>query len=92
LNRRAETYGKGGVARLITQRDQFLQRYDREPRAIDAITKSYKLMIARAENVDADAKFEGSGEKIKHYIESPLAERKARLLRWPSGRRASVNS
>jgi len=37
LEKQAETYGKSGVDRLITQRDQLLQRYNREPQAIDAI-------------------------------------------------------
>ena len=42
LEKQAETYGKSGVDRLITQRDQLLQRYNREPQAIDAITRSYE--------------------------------------------------
>jgi hypothetical protein len=46
LEKQAETYGKSGVDRLITQRDQLLQRYNREPQAIDAITRSYEKMIA----------------------------------------------
>ena len=49
LEKQAETYGKSGVDRLITQRDQLLQRYNREPQAIDAITKSYEKMIAMEE-------------------------------------------
>ena len=35
LEKQAETYGKSGVDRLITQRDQLLQRYNREPQAIE---------------------------------------------------------
>jgi len=46
LEKQAETYGKTGVERLISQRDQLLQRYSREPQAIDAITKSYEKMIS----------------------------------------------
>src|SRR3984957_14745824 len=49
LEKQAETYGKSGVERLITQRDQLLPRYNREPQAIDAITKSYEKMIAMEE-------------------------------------------
>src|ERR1039457_3995314 len=49
LEKQAETYGKSGVDRLITQRDQVLQRYNREPQAIDAVTKSYEKMIAMEE-------------------------------------------
>jgi hypothetical protein len=55
LEKQAETYGKSGVERLITQRDQLLQRYNREPQAIDAITKSYEKMIAMEEKVARDA-------------------------------------
>ncbi len=46
LEKQADTYGKSGVEKLIAQRDQLLQRYSREPQAIDAITKSYEKMIA----------------------------------------------
>src|SRR5271166_6476771 len=46
LEKQAETFGKTGVDRLISQRDQLLQRYAREPQAIDAITRSYEKMIA----------------------------------------------
>ena len=46
LEKQAETYGKTGVERLISQRDQLLQRYSKEPQAIDAITKSYEKMIS----------------------------------------------
>src|SRR6202050_1910702 len=49
LEKQADTYGKSGVDRLITQRDQLLQRYNREPQAIDAITKSYEKMISMEE-------------------------------------------
>jgi len=46
LEKQADTYGKSGVERLISQRDQLLQRYAKEPAAIDAITRSYEKMIA----------------------------------------------
>jgi hypothetical protein len=45
LEKQAETYGKSGVEKLITQRDQLFQRYSKEPVAIDAITRSYQKMI-----------------------------------------------
>jgi len=45
LEKQTETYGKSGVEKLIAQRDQLLQRYQREPAAIDAITRSYQKMI-----------------------------------------------
>lgn len=41
--------------RLITQRDQLLQRYKREPQAIDAITRSYEKMIAMEEKAAREA-------------------------------------
>src|SRR5450631_3213021 len=44
-----------GVERLITQRDQLLQRYNREPQAIDAITRSYEKMIAMEEKAAREA-------------------------------------
>jgi hypothetical protein len=55
LEKQAETYGKSGVDRLITQRDQLLQRYNREPQAIDAITRSYEKMIALEEKAAREA-------------------------------------
>jgi hypothetical protein len=55
LEKQAETYGKSGVDRLITQRDQLLQRYNREPQAIDAITRSYEKMIAMEEKAAREA-------------------------------------
>src|SRR5271166_3487689 len=55
LEKQAETYGKSGVERLITQRDQLLQRYNRAPQAIDAITRSYEKMIAMEEKAAREA-------------------------------------
>ena len=77
LEKQAETYGKSGVDKLISQRDQLLQRYSREPQAIDAITKSYEKMVAEQKKIDSEAKFEGFGEKVKQFIESPLAGAKS---------------
>jgi hypothetical protein len=48
LEKQADVYGKTGVDRLIAQRDQLLQRYAKEPAAIDAITRSYEKMVAAA--------------------------------------------
>jgi ABC-type transporter Mla subunit MlaD len=55
LEKQAETYGKSGVERLISQRDQLLQRYAKEPAAIDAITRSYEKMIAVEEKAGREA-------------------------------------
>ena len=55
LEKQADTFGKTGVDRLISQRDQLLQRYAREPQAIDAITRSYEKMIAIEEKASRDA-------------------------------------
>ena len=65
-------FGKSGVEKLISQRDQLLQRYAKEPAAIDAITKSYERMIAAQNRIDSEAKFEGFGAKVKQFIENPL--------------------
>src|SRR5271165_2717987 len=72
LEKQAETYGKSGVDKLIAQRDQLLQRYNREPQAIDAITKSYEKMLAEQKKIDSETKFEGFGDKVKQSIENPL--------------------
>src|SRR5579885_3617595 len=55
LEKQAETYGKSGVERLISQRDQLLQRYAKEPAAIDALTRSYEKMIAVEEKAAREA-------------------------------------
>jgi len=55
LEKQADTYGKSGVERLIAQRDQLLQRYAKEPAAIDAITRSYEKMIAVEEKAAREA-------------------------------------
>jgi hypothetical protein len=55
LEKQADTYGKSGVERLISQRDQLLQRYAKEPAAIDAITRSYEKMIAVEEKAAREA-------------------------------------
>src|ERR1039458_2557771 len=72
LEKQAETYGKSGVEKLIVQRDQLLQRYAKEPAAIDAITKSYERMVAEQKKVESEAKFAGFGDKVKQFIENPL--------------------
>ncbi|HZT32767.1 MAG TPA: hypothetical protein VE999_01680 [Gemmataceae bacterium] len=55
LEKQADVYGKSGVERLISQRDQLLQRYAKEPAAIDAITRSYEKMIAVEEKAAREA-------------------------------------
>src|ERR1039458_1172784 len=72
LEKLAETYGKSGVEKLLVQRDQLLQRYAKEPAAIDAITKSYERMVAEQKKVESEAKFAGFGDKVKQFIENPL--------------------
>ena len=42
-----------------------------------AITKSYERMVTEQKKIDSEAKFEGFGEKIKQFIESPLAGAKS---------------
>ena len=79
LEKQAEVYGKSGVDRLISQRDQLLQRYAKEPAAIDAITRSYEKMIAEQKKIDSEAKSEGLGGKVKQFIENPLQGAKSAL-------------
>lgn len=55
LEKQADVYGKSGVERLVAQRDQLLQRYAKEPAAIDAITRSYEKMIAVEEKAAREA-------------------------------------
>ena len=68
LEKQAETYGKSGVERLISQRDQLLQRYAKEPAAIDAITRSYERMIA----VEEKAAREAAAAKAAKEVEEAL--------------------
>jgi len=79
LEKQAETYGKSGVDRLIAQRDSLLQRYAKEPAAIDAITRSYERMIETQKRVDVEAVLEKQarsvqtfGERVAQSIESPV--------------------
>ena len=67
------------MEKLIAQRDQLLQRYAKEPAAIDAITKSYEKMVAEQKKVESEAKFEGFGDKVKQFIENPLQGAKSAL-------------
>lgn len=46
MTKQADVYGKTGAERLIAQRDQLVQRYANEQRAVDSITASYNKMIA----------------------------------------------
>jgi hypothetical protein len=68
LEKQAETYGKSGVDRLITQRDQLLQRYNREPQAIDAITRRRRLRakLSRSRRPRKPKKRCGSNPKPSH--------------------------
>jgi hypothetical protein len=79
LEKQAETYGKSGVDRLIAQRDSLLQRYAKEPQAIDAITRSYERMIETQKKADAEAMLEKQsrsiqvfGERVTQSIENPV--------------------
>ena len=68
LEKQADTYGKSGVERLIAQRDQLLQRYAKEPAAIDAITRSYEKMVA----VEQKAAREAAATKAAKEAEEAL--------------------
>ena len=75
LEKQAETYGKSGVEKLITQRDSLLQRYAKEPQAIDAITKSYEKMIA----VEEKATREALAAKAAQQAEEALKKQSAAI-------------
>jgi hypothetical protein len=79
LEKQAETYGKSGVEKLIAQRDQLLQRYSREPAAIDAVTKSYERMITEQKRIDSEANFAGFGSKVQQFLQNPLEGAKTAL-------------
>jgi hypothetical protein len=79
---------------LISQRDQLLQRYAKEPQAIDAITKSYEKMIAIEEKAAREAALprlprkqkpcgairtiKSFGDRVGQFMQNPLRERRAR--------------
>jgi hypothetical protein len=75
LEKQAETYGKSGVEKLITQRDSLLQRYAKEPQAIDQITKSYEKMIA----VEQKAASEALAAKAAKQAEEALQKQSAAI-------------
>ena len=70
LEKQAEVYGKSGVDRLISQRDQLLQRYAKEPAAIDAITKSYEKMIAVEEKAAREAAVAKAAKEAEEALRS----------------------
>jgi hypothetical protein len=81
LEKQDETFGKTGVGRLVSQRDQLLQRYAKEPQAIDAITRSYEKMTAVEEMVaresatakaakDAEEALQKQSKSIKSFGQS----------------------
>jgi hypothetical protein len=79
LEKQAEMYGKSGVDRLIAQRDSLLQRYAKEPPAIDAITKSYQKMIDTQKKADTEAmlekqsrSIEAFGQRVTQSIANPI--------------------
>jgi len=79
LEKQAEVYGKSGVDRLIAQRDQLLQRYAKEPAAVDAITRSYEKMIATQKQMDSAGKFDGFAGRVKQFIEHPMEAAKGAI-------------
>src|SRR5664280_73295 len=99
LEKQAEVYGKSGAERLISQRDQLLQRYAREPAAIDAITKSYEKMITVEEKAareaavvkaakEAEAALRSQSEAIKSF-----GDRVGQFMENPlQGARGAVSS
>jgi hypothetical protein len=69
LEKQAETFGKTGVDKLVSQRDQLLQRYSKEPQAIDAITRSYEKMIAVEEKAAREASAAKAAKEAQEALE-----------------------
>ena len=77
VEKQAEVYGKSGVEKLIVQRDQLLQRFQKEPAAIDAITRSYEKMIASEKKIQearAAQDKAASGQATMGWISDPLGK------------------
>jgi hypothetical protein len=76
LEKQADVYGKSGVEKLVAQRDQLLQRYGREPVAVDAITKSYERMITAQKGIDAEmqkaSRWQSFGQGVENFVSAPL--------------------
>src|SRR5579872_3523689 len=52
MEKQAQLAGKSGVERLIIQRDQLIQRWQKEKQAVDAINSSYAKMIDEAKRAE----------------------------------------
>ncbi len=69
LEKQADTFGKSGVDKLVAQRDQLLQRYAKEPQAIDAITRSYEKMIAVEEKATRAANAAKAAKEAEEAVQ-----------------------
>jgi hypothetical protein len=92
MEKQAEVAGKSGVERLIAQRDQLLQRWAKEPAAIDAITRSYEKQIEVARKAaEAEAELErkrkqaeeakvrtAAGQSAMGWVQDPFGNLRAR--------------
>ena len=95
LEKQAETYGKSGVEKLISQRDQLLQRYAKEPQAIDAITRSYERMIAvekEAAAQAAKAEAEAAMAKAAKEAEAALEKQSQAIKAFGNNVAASITN
>lgn len=76
VEKMADVYGKSGVDRLIAQRDQLLQRYSREPAAIEAVTRAYGRMITAQKGIDAEmgktSRWQSFGQGVRNFVSAPL--------------------
>jgi hypothetical protein len=77
VENQAEVYGKAGVEKLITQRDQLLQRYSREPAAIDAITRSYQKMIETEQKAAQAQAGRATAQATAGWVSDPLGSLRA---------------
>jgi len=71
MQKQADLAGKSGVERMIAQRDQLINKWGQEQRAVEAITKAYDKMIA-AEQGGGGSKWQGFADGVKNFIQNPL--------------------
>src|SRR5271157_1018026 len=69
MQKQADLAGKTGVERLIVQRDQLIQKWGQEEKAVQAITKSYDKMIAAQ---SGGGGWQGFGDSVKGFIQNPI--------------------
>jgi hypothetical protein len=70
IEAQSAAYGKSGVDKLISQRDQYIKRLGDEAGAIDRVRAAYDKMI-EAEKARGSGDFRQIGEQVKGLVENP---------------------